>query len=258
MLKLPRPLRSFLSATTAFGLRRSAAVVFLGARTRDYAIDRYDLSCPTAVIPPGCGQLRPSIGPPATLKGLARNLEGKVVISYVGNMGSMHEGTTLAEAIRRTLGSSGDRCAVVISTRGDRAEQLIGPLTGLTGVTVLEHLDADEWTWLTHRTDIALTSLDARAGLVSLPSKVFSSIAGGAAIFAVAPDDSDLAGLVRALGVGIVTSPGNSEAAAAALRELVDDTEARQRYAQQAIASSTEFTPDRLATRWRNLFAQMD
>jgi glycosyltransferase involved in cell wall biosynthesis len=250
---LPRPIRAFIAAITAFGLRRSSAVVFLGERTRDYVVDRYSLACPTAVIPPGCGAIpRPDRTPP-TLKGLARDLEGKVVLSYVGNMGSMHDAATLAEAIRGTLASCADRCAVVISARGDRAAELIGPIADLPSVTVLEPLDADEWAWVTHRTDIALTSLDAAAGLVSLPSKVFASLAGGAAILAVAPEQSDLADLVSSRGVGVVAAPGDVTAATRLLTELVDDAGLRSRFKEAALAASANFTPDALAERWSSV-----
>jgi glycosyltransferase involved in cell wall biosynthesis len=254
-ITLPRPIKALIAAITAFGLRRSSAVVFLGERTRDYVVDRYSLACPTAVIPPGCGAIaRPERTPP-TLEGLARDLEGKVVISYVGNMGSMHDAATLAEAIRGTLASRADRCAVIVSARGDRAAELIGPIADLSGVTVLEPLDADEWAWVTHRTDIALTSLDSAAGLVSLPSKVFASLAGGAAILAVAPETSDLADLVRSHDVGIVTPPGDAEAATEALEALIDGATARREFGEAAVAVAARFTPDSLAERWAGLLS---
>ena len=256
--RLPRPVRALLSAVTGFGLRRSAAVVFLGERTRQYVVDRYSLTCPTAVIPPGCDEIpRPSV-PPPTLERLARDLEGRVVVSYIGNVGSMHDATTLAEALRLVLASSGGRCAVVISARGDRAADLIGPIANLPEVTVLEHLDEEEWAWLTHRTDIALASLDARAGLVSLPSKVFASLAGGAAILAVAPEDSDLADCVRTLGVGVITPSGDVKATAKELAGLVDDQVERDRFAQRAAEAGKGFTPSALAVTWRDLLARVD
>jgi glycosyltransferase involved in cell wall biosynthesis len=254
-LSLPRPIKALIAAITAFGLRRSSAVVFLGERTRDYVVDRYSLACPTAVIPPGCGAIpRPDRAPPK-LAGLARDLEGKVVISYIGNMGSMHDAATLAEAIRRTLPACADHCAVVISARGDRAGELMGPIADLPGVTVLEPLDADEWAWVTHRTDIALASLDAAAGLVSLPSKVFASLAGGAAILAVAPEQSDLADLVGGLGVGNVTPPGDAVAATEALKAFIDGATARREFGEAALAMAARFTPESLAGRWADLLS---
>jgi glycosyltransferase involved in cell wall biosynthesis len=207
------------------------------------------------VIAPGCGELMFPTETPPTLESLAQDLEGKVVISYVGNMGSMHDGATLAEAILRVLASSGSSSAVVISARGDRAADLISPLTRVPGVTLLEHLDADEWAWVTHRTDIALVSLDARAALVSLPSKVFSGLAGSSAILAVAPEESDLADLVRRFDVGVVTPPGDAQAAALALLRLIDDAGARSSFARAAHDASKGFTPIALATRWANLLA---
>jgi glycosyltransferase involved in cell wall biosynthesis len=257
-LALPRPIMALIAGITAFGLRRSSAVVFLGERTRDYVVNRYSLACPTAVIPPGCGAIPRPDRAPSTLEGLARDLEGKVVVSYVGNMGSMHDAVTLAEAIRRTLASCADRCAVVISARGDRAGELIGPIADLPAVTVLKPLDADEWAWVTHRTDIALISLDAAAGLVSLPSKVFASLAGGAAILAVTPAQSDLADLLGGLGVGIVTLPGDAEAATEALEALIDGATARREFGEAAVAVAARFTPESLAERWADLLSLID
>jgi glycosyltransferase involved in cell wall biosynthesis len=252
-LALPRPIKMLIAAFTAFGLRRSSAVVFLGERTRDYVVGRYSLACPTAVIPPGCGAIPQPDLTPTTLEGLARDLEGKVVVSYVGNMGSMHDAATLAEAIHRTLPACADHCAVVISARGDRAGELMGPIADLPGVTVLEPLEADEWAWVTHRTDIALASLDAAAGLVSLPSKVFASLAGGAAILAVAPEQSDLADLVSSRGVGAVAAPGDVTAAARLLAELVDDAGLRSRLREAALAASADFAPGALSERWSSV-----
>lgn len=252
-VRIPRLVGAVVAGVTAFGLRRSTAVVLLGERTRDHVVDRYSLTCPTAVIPPGCDSIPRASVPPPTLAQIAGALDGKVVVSYVGNMGTMHDGVTLAEALHRVLVSSGGRCALVISARGDRAAELVSPLVDQPEVTVLEHLDDAEWAWLIHRTDIALASLDARAALVSLPSKVFASIAGGAAILAVAPEGSDLADLIRTRDVGIVVPPGDVDAATQALEVLVEDEELRSRFGAAALAASADFSPAMLASRWASV-----
>jgi glycosyltransferase involved in cell wall biosynthesis len=258
--RLPAPFRTLLRGVTRFGLRRSAGVVFLGERTRRYLTKRYSLTCPTAVIPPGCAALPARDGPPAILAALAATVEDRTVISYIGNLGSMHDGRTLASALAQVLDAEPGRCAVLVSARGDRADDLIEPLQGRADVTVLGPLEADAWAWVTHRTDIALTSLDADAGLVSLPSKVFASLAGGAAVLAVAPEESDLADLVRTMGVGLVTAPGDVGSAAEALKGLIDLHHADEldRFSRAALEASSLFTPDALAARWRSLLHQVD
>jgi colanic acid biosynthesis glycosyl transferase WcaI len=254
-IRLPWPFKALLAGVTSFGLRRSAAVVFLGERTQQYVVERYSLNCPTAVIPPGCDEIpRPAV-PPPTLESLARNLERKVVISYVGNMGSMHDSATLAAALEQVLEVRKARCALVLALRGDRAATLIKALAHRPEVTVLNRLEDAEWAWLTHRTDIALVSLAVRARLVSLPSKVFSSIAGGAAVLAVAPEDSDLAALVDDLSVGVVVPPGEPDLVAMRLVALIDEAPARDAFARSAAAASMRFTPEALAEGWRDLLA---
>jgi glycosyltransferase involved in cell wall biosynthesis len=252
-VRLPATFRALIRGVTGFGLHRSAGVVFLGERTRRHLIERYSLTCPTAVIPPGCAELPASSDTPASLAPVATAVEGRVVISYVGNLGSMHDGRTLAAALAHVLDAEPGRCAVLLSARGDRAGDLIGPLQGRPDVTVLGPLETDAWVWVTRRTDIALASLDSDAGLVSLPSKVFASLAGGAAIFAVAPEESDLADLVRTLGVGIVTAPGDVPGAVAALGSLIHDARRLDRCSRQASEASVLFTPLALAAQWQQL-----
>jgi glycosyltransferase involved in cell wall biosynthesis len=257
-VRLPASLRVLIRCVTGFGLRRSEGVVFLGERTRRYLVGRYSLTCPTAVIPPGCAELPASCDPPANLGPIATAVEDRVVISYVGNLGSMHDGRTLAAALAQVLDAEPGRCAVLLSARGDRAGDLIGPLRGRPDVTVLGPLERDAWVWVTRRTDIALASLDAAAGLVSLPSKVFASLAGGAAIFAVAPKEGDLADLVRKLGVGIVTAPGDVHGAVAALGSLIRDARRLDQLSRQASEAGALFTPSALADDWQQLINRLN
>jgi glycosyltransferase involved in cell wall biosynthesis len=256
-LRIPRLLRSVVRRVTAFGMHRSAAVVPLGERTRDYLLTRYGLRCPTAVIPPGCAELPVVATPPASLTTLAARIDGRVVISYVGNMGSMHDATTLAEAVCRVLDADPGRCAVILSVRGDRAAQFVGPLADREEVTVLDQLEPDEWAWLNQRTDIALVSLAATAGLVSLPSKVFASLAGATAIFAVAPPKSDLADLITTLDVGLVTAPGDIDAAVDGMLQLIRDPDLRVKLSASALGASAAFTPSALGSRWQALLADI-
>lgn len=253
-LRVPRPLALLVDGIVRLGLRRSAAVVALGPRMLDALVARHDLRMPSAVIATGDDPARfaaPGTPDPA----LAARLEGRVVIAYVGNAGSVHDVSTLAHSIRSVVEARGDRVAVVVSVRGDRRAELVAPLDGLAAVEVLPALDDATWRWVTARTDIACVGLGAYSAIVSLPSRCYAALAAGSAILAVAPEASDLADLLRTTGAGPVTPPGDVAAATAALLALVDDDALRERHARAASAAAARFTPAALALAWTALLS---
>jgi glycosyltransferase involved in cell wall biosynthesis len=253
-LRLPGLFTAVVDAIVRFGLRRSSTVVALGPRMRDALVARHDLRMPSAVIATGDDPARfaaPGTPDPA----LAARLEGRVVIAYIGNAGSVHDVSTLAHAIRSVVEERPDRVAVVVSARGDRRAELLAPLADLEAVEVLSALDDATWRWVTARTDIACVGLGASSAIVSLPSRCYAALAAGSAILAVAPEASDLAGLVRTSGAGSVTPPGDVGAATTALLALVDDDALREGHASAARAAAENFTPERLAENWTRLLS---
>jgi len=251
-LRVPVVLVRLIDRLVGSGLRHADAVVMLGARMREALVARHGLAAPMAVIPTG-GDPAVFIDAPATDAGLAARLEGRTVIGHVGNAGSVHDVATLAAAIRTVHRARPGRTAVVIATRGDRAAELLGPLAGLPDVEVLPPLDGPTWRWLTARIDVTCVGLGPSSGIVSMPSRVHSTLAAGGAVLAVAPMDSDLADLVRSTGAGRVVAPGDVEAATSELATLVDDAQARADHAAAARRAAERSTPEALAQAWAGI-----
>lgn len=254
--RLPRLLVRTIEWFVGVGLRRSAVTVFLGERIRATLVDRYGLTRPSVVIPPGIDpdRLRGGLddgrsvgagpGPTAGLR------PGQVVISYVGNAGSMHDVVTIGAAMREVARRHPELVRLVVSARGDRAAELIGAVRDLQNATALPYLDGPTWSAVTNRTDIAVVGLDARAGEVSVPSKVQAALAAGSALFVVAPSRSDLAELIRESAAGVVVEPGDVDGATTALERLVRDARFRAECRAAALAAFESLTPERLAMRW--------
>jgi colanic acid biosynthesis glycosyl transferase WcaI len=252
--RVPRLLARLVGNIVGFGLRRSSAVVMLGPRMHDSLVTRHRLSMPTAVIATGDDPARFE-GATAPDLALAERLGGLVVVAYVGNAGSVHDVTTLGRALQRVALERPDRVVVIVSARGDRRAELLDPLAGMAAVELLPPLDDAMWRWLTARTDIACIGLGASSAIVSLPSRCYSALAAGSAIFAVAPPASDLARLVSESGAGPVTPPGDIESATAVLLALVDNDALRERHARAARIAAESFTPERLAADWARLLS---
>lgn len=246
---LPAPARRLIAHVVASGLERSDAVVVLGERVGRELAARWSLEAPMSVIATGSDPATFVTAPDrsADFAGIG---PGDVVLSYVGNTGSMHDGATLGVALARLLAAHPTGTAAVVATRGDRAAELLGPLRSVPNASLTSDLDDDAWAWLMLRSDIALVTLDARAGLASMPSKVYAALAAGCAVLAVAPASSDLAELIRSTRAGLVVEPGDVDAAHAALTELVVRREVRAEHRAAALAAAERFTPAVLALQW--------
>jgi glycosyltransferase involved in cell wall biosynthesis len=244
---LPRCLRWTVEWVVGYGLRRADAVVVLGERIRATLVARHRLRGPVAVIPTGADPGEFIDVPTSALP--APVADDAVLIAYVGNTGSVHDGRTLGLALAEVLARRPEASAIV-ATRGDRADELLAPLGTAPRAALRATLDDDAFRATLARADVALVTLDEGAGVASLPSKVHPALAAGCAVLAVAPSDSDLADLVTASGAGLVVPPGDVPAATAALERLVADPALRARCAEAARRAAEDATPAVLAARW--------
>ncbi len=77
--------------------------------------------------------------------------------------------------------------------------------------------------------DVLMVPLDAEKSQLSVPSKLFNSMAAGRPILALAPPDSEVAAIVGTTGAGVVLPPGDVEGIAAAVLRLRGDAAGRDR-----------------------------
>jgi glycosyltransferase involved in cell wall biosynthesis len=226
---------------------RAAANVFLGRRLLAHAEEQHGPIPRAVVIPVGCDATLFHGSPPAE-----RPPGAPLSVLYNGNLGRMHDGETVAAALRAGLPEG-----LTIEFRGNgpvfrqlqaalRPEDFGGRLS--FGGNVAER----EWVAAMGRADIGLVTMKPGAEGVVMPSKAYSAMAAGQAVLAVCPAQSDLADTVREHGCGWVIAPGDAEGLSALLRRLASEPgavfAARQRSWQ---AGQAVFDQRILAVHWR-------
>lgn len=201
---------------------KSDAVVYISESMRDTLTGRYGTPDSTHVIVTGtdCSEFD-EIPPQRDLEGW---VNGKILISYVGNAGHAHDVETLIGVLSDLEGAFGDEVALLVAATGARAPRLANALHQLNMALWTEPVLSEErWRWVQARTDIAAVTLAEETATGSMPSKFFSALGAGAAVLAVAPRTTDLYRLTESLGVGVAVEPGDPDAGARRVRELIQD-----------------------------------
>jgi lipopolysaccharide/colanic/teichoic acid biosynthesis glycosyltransferase len=247
------------TALNRWWLHRADGVVFIGEGMAEHVCKRYTTPQRWTVIETGAELKEFEHAGEASETDLERWCEGKRVIGYVGNLGHMHDWETLADAIPRVVAMH-DRVGVLVVASGAAVAKLRLGWASLpkTAVLFAPPLDDRAWARLLARTDISVSTLRVSAAKTSIPSKTFSAMAAGSAIVAVAPDDSDLAHLVRKHACGDVVEPGDVDGLVATFsRLLTHPEELRTRRANSIAAVHASYDMPELAHRWDTFLSQM-
>ena len=90
-----------------------------------------------------------------------------------------------------------------------------------------------------------------------MASKVYEIMASGRPVWAMAEPDTDLADLLEHEGCGVVTPPGDLQAAADALMALADDPQARQDLADRGrAAAEARYSRAAAVDAWESLLTE--
>jgi colanic acid biosynthesis glycosyl transferase WcaI len=203
-------------------LTRVAANVFIGQRLLAHAKNRF-IDVPKAhIIPVGADAGIFVDSPPC----LVRH-EKQVDILYCGNLGAMHDTTTVLDALQSadsysellpfftlTFNASGPLYEVFKNKIGDINSVLAKNINLGSGLVDVE------WTCRMKQAHVALVMMKPGSEKVVMPSKTYSALAAGQAILAICPEDSDLAQLVIKEDCGWVVTPGRQEELWDALNEI--------------------------------------
>ena len=249
-----------VSGINRWWIRRADGVVYIGRRMAEHAHARYGEPRLWTILETGADaeelDSQTSTTWPSS-SALGAWCEDRYVVSYVGNLGVMHDWETLAEAVPKLLAEqpgSARKLGVVIAAFGPGEAWL----RDQWGDSMTEHviftgsLQDEEWAALLARSDVSLATLRQEANRTCVPSKAYSAMAAGSALVVVAPEDSDLAELVQARRCGRVTAPGDVDGLVAALGHYGTDAASCAEAAEagrQAIRAQYDIR--RLADRWR-------
>jgi colanic acid biosynthesis glycosyl transferase WcaI len=252
----PRVLSALAGAMNRTVFSRADHVVFIGDAMAAHAMEQYGRPPRFDIIETGASLSEladaPALdGEPTALDEFCR---GRIVASYVGNMGHAHDVDTIAAVLPGWLEEGHGKRALVIAASGPGVAVLREALRKVPPdlFRIVDPLDDAAWVALLRASAISIVTLKSAAWGTSIPSKLFSAMAAGNAIMAVAPPRSDLARIVRDSGCGQVAAPGDAGEATNAL-SVLSSANALQQARAQATRTAAEYDMGRLARRWQRL-----
>ncbi|MCK9463556.1 MAG: sugar transferase, partial [Proteobacteria bacterium] len=246
--------------------RHADAVVFIGDNMARHAISRYGEPRRWTVIQTGADRAEfDRAEARIASRGWEHDgwLRSRVLITYTGNLGRVHDWTALAVGLKAAFVESdlGRKAACLIAASGPGAEFLRKELGDVDddAIRFSAPLEDEPWAEALARSSISLVALGEKAAATSIPSKTFSAMAAGNALVVVTPKGSDLHDLVKRHDCGIVVAPGDGAGVAAAVKKLVRETELRKRLASNGLAAAREhYEMEVLAGKWREFMAQVE
>ncbi|MGH9711534.1 MAG: glycosyltransferase family 4 protein, partial [Candidatus Acidiferrales bacterium] len=199
--------------------RQAARVIVLGDDMRDRILAK-------GVDPDRVIVVRDGVSGPAVLAPVGHPAIAEIrgaadfVVLHAGNLGFYGAWNTLLEAAK-LLPANGTRMIFV----GDGASRarLEESSHGSATVRFLPFRPSEEIPCVMAAGDLHIITIRRGLGGVVVPSKLYSTLAAGRPILAVAPEDTDVARIVRAVDCGLVADPDKPSEVAAAIRTLKSD-----------------------------------
>ena len=180
-------------------------------------------------------------------------LHDRPVILYSGTLGLKHNPALLLEVAKRLQADEPEARLVVVS-EGLGADWLRERGSDLSTLVLLPFQPFDRLADVIGTADIVVAILEPDAGVFSVPSKVLSYLAAGRPIIGAIPAENLAARLIAQKGAGIVVSPLDPDALAAACIDLLAREDDRREMGHQARAyAESAFDIGRIADRFEGL-----
>lgn len=219
-------------------LRQAARVIVLGDDMRERVVSKGVDPARVVVIRDGTSIPAPVAAPdhPAI-----REIRGSAdfVVLHAGNLGFYGAWPTLLGAAR-ILPQNGTR--LIFVGDGANRSQLEQSSQGCGIVRFLPFRPVEEIPCVMAAGDVHVVTIRRGLGGVVVPSKLYSILAAGRPILAVAPEDTDVARIVRQEDCGLVADPDNPKAVADAIQNLKSDPQRLEAMALRARKASEKYT----------------
>jgi len=148
------------------------------------------------------------------------NQEKKLTVLYSGNMGLTHSIETIGETANLLRDNRYISFLLIGDGLGRRLVEKAIARYKLTNVTLLPRQRWDKLPFSLASGDVALVIQTKGTEALSVPSKIYSSLAVGSAIIALADEESDLAYLVKKHFAGVICHQNDPVALAKIIQEL--------------------------------------
>jgi colanic acid biosynthesis glycosyl transferase WcaI len=153
---------------------------------------------------------------------IAAGLAERPVALYSGTLGLKHDPEHLV-AVAVALASTDMAVAVVTEGIGRAHLEARRQELELYNLFLFDFVDYEELPEVLGAADVCLVLLEPEAGAFSVPSKVLTYLSAGRAIVGAIPAENLASRTIRDAGAGVVVTPGDHNAFAAATRRLLAD-----------------------------------
>ena len=186
-------------------------------------------------------------------------LVDKFVVLYAGNISRLYDIDNVLAAMGVVGG--GEDVHFLFAGRGGKRDHLLREIDrrGLQNASVLDWLPQSETHELHGACDVVLIPLIPGMGGVSVPSRLYNSLASGRPVIAATEESSELARIVSEEEVGWVVEPGNAQALAQAVAEAASDpSRLRVMGARAREAAEKRFSRSRIIGEWLSLLEELE
>jgi glycosyltransferase involved in cell wall biosynthesis len=169
-------------------------------------------------------------------------LDRKLVVLYAGNMGLTHDLESLMQAA--VLLKENDGIHFVFVGNGGKRRRLeeIRDQHNLGNVLFLPFVAPEDFPYVLAAGDIGVVTLGKGAEGISVPSKTYVSMAAGLCLLAIAPEESELARIVKRYDAGVMIEPNNPVKVAGCILHLNENRDVLERLKACSRQASQHFT----------------
>lgn len=170
------------------------------------------------------------------------HLENKFVVMYSGNIGYTHSVECLIE-VAKNMQTDNDVKFLMIG-EGKKKTDLVAQAEelNLCNITFLPLQDFNVLPYSLASADLGIITLDENVSRVSVPSKTFNLMAVGVPLLAISNNDTEMFRLISKYQNGRCISKSNVDDIVAYIRELKSDKMLKQKYCNNSLLASKDFT----------------
>jgi len=247
-----------LDRINRFLLRDADAIVALGDRMRRRLVEEKGADASRVSIIHNWADCE-AITPGAKDNAFAREhgLADRFVLMHSGNIGMSQNLDVLVDAASRL--TSKERIVVAIVGDGTKREALAADAArrGLTNVRFFPYTPKERLHESFAAADAFLVALKPGIEGYVVPSKVYGILAAGRPYIAALDPSAEAAGIVREFGCGLLATPGDPEALAAAIAAMHDDPAATRLMGQRARSAALQFDRRMAVASYFSLFQRI-
>jgi colanic acid biosynthesis glycosyl transferase WcaI len=213
-----------------WALRTAARVIVLGEDMRDRIVAK-GVDAARVVVS------RDGIVIPGTVpspdNSVAREIRGdfRFALVHAGNIGFYGAWQTLISAVRM-LEKEG--VGLIFIGEGAMKPQVEAMAEGCKAIRFLPFRPASEVPLVLSSGDLHVVTVKRGLEGVVVPSKMYPTLAAGRPVLGVAPEECDVARIIRRSGCGVAADPDNPESVAEAIRSVLHDSEQLQAMGRRA------------------------